>query len=128
MLPHFRHLLGSQLARLVQHSVGHANFADVVQGGEVGQKLNALGREVVAIGRVGGELLGQHACHALRPARVTSGFRVADPGERQEGLHHQLSGRFVRLARLVRSGPFGRESRDGHGGEAGDESERGKER
>ena len=59
-----RALVRRELARLVQHAIGDAHLADVVQRRQAGQQLDALGRQVVAVLRI--------AAPAARPARARS--------------------------------------------------------
>ena len=60
MLSHLRHFVGRQRGRLVQDVIRNADLADVVQRGEAGEQIDPFRREIVAVVRVGGQLLRQN--------------------------------------------------------------------
>ena len=81
MLAHLGQFLGRQPARLVEHGVGDPNLADVVKRRQAGKEFHAIGRQVVAIGWMFGELLGQHVRVLLCPHRVPPGLQVPNAGQ-----------------------------------------------
>ena len=78
-----------EIPGFVQHVVGDADLADVVQRRQRGDEVDALGRQDRRIGRLPGQRRRQHTHVVLRPAGVERGGLVKGGGELAEGLHDE---------------------------------------
>ena len=86
-------LVGGELAGLEQDAVGNADFADVVQGARVKDRLDERLVDLVAEGSIRAELDGESLAVTLDPDDVIAGVVVADLaelGHREDGGHLRI--------------------------------------
>ena len=123
MTPHLRELFRRETPGFVQHPVGHADLADVVERRETGEELDPLGGQVVAEVGMLRQLLRDDACVLLRALGMPAGFRITNARQRQQRLHHQPMRLLCLEAGALGAAALDAEGGDGHRRQAAEQAQ-----